>query len=243
MALLRAAADLLFPPACQVCRAPGPFPLCAACLAAMPLIRPPWCAGCGQPLDAAGGGVGCRWCRRRPSAFVRVRSSGIYAGVLREAIHALKFQGCRAMARPLGVLMARAAADDPFAARPDVVVPVPLHPTRLRARGFNQSALLASVVARELGGPATLEEALVRTDLAISQVRLAVDERRRNVRDAFAARIGLEGRRIVLVDDVVATGATAAACVKALRAAGAARVLVLTAARAVLGRPVQGRPG
>jgi ComF family protein len=236
VAILRAAADLLFPPACEVCRAPGLFPLCFACLAAMPVIAAPWCARCGQPLAAADGGGGCRWCRRRPSAFVRVRSSGIYAGVLREAIHALKFRGCRAMARPLGALMARAAADDPFAAHLDAVVPVPLHPTRLRARGFNQSALLAAVVARELGGLATVAGALVRADLTSSQVGLAVDERRRNVRDAFAAGIRLEGRRVLLIDDVVATGATAAACVKALRAAGAERVLVLTAARAVLGR-------
>lgn len=129
--------------------------------------------------------------------------------------------------------MAEVAMREPSYALADVIVPVPLHPSRRSERGFNQAELLASVVARERG--IAFDPALLgRTSPTPSQVGLQVTERRHNVREAFVSKAGAPGRTVLLVDDVISSGATAAACAAALRAAGAAEVLVLTAARTVL---------
>ena len=156
--------------------------------------------------------------------------------MLREALHAFKFRGKRAVARPLGDLLAEAGAGYPGARGAGLLVPVPLYPDRERERGFNQAALLAERLGR-LWGVAVAANALERTAATPAQTGLSGEERRRNVRGAFAvprpARVA--GRRVLLVDDVLTTGATADACARALRRAGAAEVGVLTVARAIAG--------
>ena len=169
---------------------------------------------------------------------------GEYEGSLRDIIHALKYEGRRSIAPPLGALMRSAGADLLHGA--DVVVPVPLHPRRERSRGFNQ----ADDLARTLGLP--VRPLLRRVRYTTSQIKLPKDERHRNVRDAFEyCRPALSERRrgiaaptrvegcpslVVLIDDVSTTGATLDACASVLKAAGAKEVRALTAARVVTGR-------
>lgn len=233
VALLRGLVDVLFPPVCQVCRASGEFPLCPRCRAGISLIRPPVCQKCGKPLRGPPDLVfTCIPCRHRRSYFTCARAAGVYDGPLRDAIHALKFGGCRAMAGPLGRLMAEVAATDPRL-RADIVAPVPLHPKRLRARGFNQAELLAAEVAGYLNIPIRAD-ALGRVRVTASQTALSRDERRANVRAAFEAVHLLQVGRVLLVDDVMSTGATAMECARALRHSGVPEVVMVSAALTVL---------
>ena len=188
---------------------------------------------CGRPLRGPPDLVfTCVPCRRRRLYFSQARAVGIYDGTLRDAVHALKFRGRAALSEPLGLLMAAGAQADPVARACDVIVPVPLHPHRQAARGFNQSELLARKIATALGRPVDVQ-VLRRTRDTPEQVGLPRADRRRNVRAAFAAAT-LMAERILLVDDVLSTGFTAASCAQALRAAGASEVAVLALARAVL---------
>jgi ComF family protein len=160
------------------------------------------------------------------------RSSYVYGGPLRDAIHALKYRGHQALAAPLGRLLAASAPLDVLAGVA-AVVPVPLHPRRQACRGFNQAELLARAVAGAAGAP-LVTSALRRMSQELSQAELRAPDRQRNVASAFApGRVVLSGT-VLLVDDVFSTGATADACATALRAAGADWVMVLTLARAVL---------
>lgn len=230
MALLRAVADLLFPPACQLCRQVGRFPLCPPCQGQFRLIVPPVCQRCGRPLRGPPGLVAtCLSCRYWWYHYASARAAGVYDGSLRDAIHALKFRGCRAMAAPLGALMAQVAWWEVPPA--GALVPVPLHARRLRERGFNQSELLARAIGRVLRIPVL--PALRRIRSTEAQSRLTVEARRENVRGAFQARGSLGGQAVVLVDDVVSTGFTASECARQLRRAGAREVHLLTAAMAL----------
>lgn len=160
------------------------------------------------------------------------RSLAIYEGPLRDAIRALKYRRQKTLAEPLGTLLARSVPAD-LAAGITAVVPVPLHPARQAARGFNQSLLLAQPVARALGAPLA-PRAIRRVQQEAAQAGLGASARRRNVQTAFAADEDVPAGRILLVDDVFSTGATADACARALLAGGAGGVAVLTLARAVL---------
>lgn len=159
------------------------------------------------------------------------RAAGPYAGWLRAAIQAFKFEDESDRAGHLAGLLAAAVADaGPF----DLAVPVPLHPSRLRERGYNQSALLAAGVARAVGADAA--DALVRIRATSQQAKLDAAARRANVAGAFAVAPGLApdalvGRTVLLIDDVATTGSTAGACAAVLVAAGAARVVLGTLAR------------
>ncbi|MDR7507537.1 MAG: ComF family protein, partial [Armatimonadota bacterium] len=205
MALLRGLLDLLFPAVCSVCREAGEYPLCSRCRAAFRLIRPPVCQRCGRPLRGPPDLVfTCIPCRHRRTYFRCARARGIYDGPLRDAVCALKFGRCRAMARPLGEMVAEVVGSDPRM-EADVVVPVPLHRRRLRERGFNQAELLAVEAGRLLGLPVR-SSALTRVRESPPQVGLGRDERRANVRGAFAAGDGVAGVRVLLVDDVLSTG-------------------------------------
>jgi ComF family protein len=162
----------------------------------------------------------------------RIRAAGVYDGTLRAAIHALKYDGRRSLARPLAALMLTHAGDVLTGA--DAVVPVPLHPSRHRSRGFNQ----ATDLARPLGPP--LVHALRRRRATTPQADLPAALRHANVREAFAATRALRrwrGATLVLVDDVSTTGATLDACASVLLEAGAGEVRAITAARAVKSQP------
>lgn len=244
-AVVQAALDLLFPPVCLVCGAIGHGArpsLCGACWRGIGRLAPPWCAICGRPRWTFGGPTGpppadgappevCGACRRHRPRFTYARAAALYDGVLREAVQALKFAGKTALAAPLGDLLLDACASG-LPVAPDVVVPVPLARSRERERGFNQAALLARRVARGLGLPLDARAAR-RVRATRAQSELSGSERRANVRGAFAARPGprLVGRHVLLVDDVLTTGATASECARALLGAGALTVGALAVAR------------
>jgi ComF family protein len=158
--------------------------------------------------------------------FDAAYSFGSYDGVVRELIHLYKYARIRTLVRPLGNLIYRAM---PLDERFDAIVPVPMHWMRRWRRGFNQSDLLARTLARRTGLPVV--KALSRSRATRAQAGLSHRARRANVSRAFRAR-PVEGKRILLIDDVMTTGSTAAACALALKKAGATRVTLLTVARA-----------
>jgi ComF family protein len=228
---------VLFAPLCATCHDPLDMPVqgavCARCRSRIQLLTEPLCATCGDTLASwrSDGGTAsqCVRCRRTPRVITRGRAVGAYEGVLREMLHALKYDGRRSIARPLGRLMRQAG--DTILEDADFVVPVPLHAFRLYRRGFNQAAELAAHV--EIPHLAALR----RRRATATQTDLPEAERHRNVRDAFAvrrsARSAVSESVVVLIDDVSTTGATLDACAAALLAAGAKEVRALTAARAV----------
>jgi len=180
------------------------------------------------PLDADGR---CALCRYGLRGFDAAYCFGAYEGVLRELIHLYKYGRVKTLARPLGALLAAAL---PREERFDAVTPVPLHWRRQWQRGFNQSELLARGIARRCAIPVV--HALKRVRPTVAQAGLSNTGRRQNVAAAFQLRRApwartVEGKRLLLIDDVMTTGSTAAACALALKRAGAARVALLTVAR------------
>ncbi len=229
--------DALLPPQCLACRTivDRPGRLCAACWGGMQFIAAPFCACCGLPFEVeAGPDMLCGECLREPPRFDRARAVLRYDAASRSPILAFK-HGDRTDAAPaFARWMAQAAADLVTAA--DVIVPVPLHRWRLLRRRYNQAALVALALGRLAGKP-VLPDLLRRTRATPSQGGLGRSERARNVQGAFALRSGLagkvQGKRILLVDDVFTTGATVEACARVLRRAGASHVDVAVLARVV----------
>ena len=241
--------SVLLAPRCAACARlldrPLGGPICDACWAAVRPITPPVCDACGDALPSwrvvSCGAARCPRCRRTTWAVDRGRTIGAYDGALRHIIHALKYGGRRSVARRLGQLMRDHAGD--LLSGVDYAVPVPLHPRRQRARGFNQAAELALT----LGLPAYV--LLGRVRYTPPQVALPAARRHANVRDAFRlmrerswglARSRLPGVSnccVLLVDDVSTTGATLDACARVLKRAGAREVRALTGARVALRRP------
>lgn len=219
----RAALDLLFPPRCALCRAGGSM-LCDACVALLPPADGDRCPRCWTPSAGL-----CAHCASgQVIAFISIRAPFVMEGGARDLVHQLKYGGMSALAAPMGALMAARVTGGC-----DLVVPVPLHRGRQRSRGYNQAALLARHTAA-VGGLRVDERAAARiratTPLARGMHRA---ERRAIVEGAFAARPErVEGRHILLIDDVATTGATLDACAHALLAAGAASVSCATFARA-----------
>lgn len=221
--------DLVFPPKCIVCGEINPHYLCADCI---PLIAPvsrPYCHRCGHPLR----GPRCRNCWGRVRSFTAARAAGDYTEVLREAIHAFKYGGMRQLADPLGHLLYRYLAmqsDIPWR-RADLIAPVPIHPTRQRVRGYNQSELLAERLSGMTGLP-LLIGGVVRNRRTRPQVELSSDMRRNNVRSAFSVLDPslVKGKNILLVDDVATTCSTIHECSLALVNAGALNVYVVCVA-------------
>ena len=224
---------LVFPTSCAACRAamdhPRRGPLCDGCWGSLP--RHGSVCGCGVPLLSPHTAV-CGRCRRGLSPFARGASLGPYHGALRVVIHELKYRGRRRAAAQLAQRLDREPRVREVLGGADALVPVPLHPRRLRERGFNQAELLAAELGGRAGVPVSSGTLVRRTDTA-SQAGLTAARRRANVAGAFAVRhrSRVAGRVLVLIDDVYTTGATARACAGALRAAGAAEVRLVTVAR------------
>ncbi|GAB4521829.1 MAG: ComF family protein [Roseibium sp.] len=230
------ALDFILPLRCLCCdaRVASRQALCAACWTDLPFLERPWCHRLGTPFAYdVGDGAWSPQAIAAPPLFDRLRAVAHYEGPARQLVLALKFSRRRELARPMARWMARSGAEilDPDC----LLVPVPLHWTRLLSRRFNQAADLAREVALETG--AHFEPQLLRRRRRTrQQVGLSAQDRRRNVRTAFALdperAAAAAGRRIVLVDDVLTTGSTVEACTRRLLAAGAASVDVLTFALA-----------
>lgn len=236
----RRAVDTVLPPRCLGCGTlvATSGAVCPACWAGIDFIVPPMCASCGLPFDYAPDQDGaraetmCGACIRHPPLYGRARSVMTYSDASRRFVLSFKHADRTDAAPAWGVWLARAGAD--LIAEADLVVPVPLHRRRLIARRYNQAALIAQALGRAANLP-VLVDALVRTRPTPSQGRMNRAQRERNVAGAFAVRQRrlqqVENARIVLVDDVMTTGATLTACIRPLLAAGAANVDVLTLAR------------
>jgi len=218
--------NALFPPRCAGCGQLGQE-WCATCRSRVQAIHDPVCPQCGRPQHNA---LPCSQCRHAPLEIDGIRSAVLFEGPLREAIHHLKYNGRTSLAGPLGSLLIVHWQARPLPA--DVIVPVPLHPARLRERGYNQSTLLAEQLGKACDLP-VVEAALTRIKATLPQVTLNAEQRKANVQEAFEARADLvQGRQIVLIDDVCTTGATLDACSHALKQAGAKSVWALTLGRA-----------
>jgi ComF family protein len=229
---LAAALDLLMPPLCPACKAPTQAPnrFCADCFGRLPAIPEPVCGRCGVPLPArAGGTTECLGCLKDPPPWISARAPFAYDAAARAAVVRFK-NGREEMATLLAGFLLPLLPRVPRL----LLVPVPLHRTRLMSRGYNQSALLARAIGAAAGLP-LLVDGLSRTRATRSSQGLSRSGRARNVAGAFRVparhQAAVAGRPILLVDDVLTTGATAAAATRALLKAGATSVHVLTFAR------------
>ena len=222
------ALDFLFPQWCVGCGKEGAF-ICCSCQRSLPRVMPPLCPRCGKPQSS---GTLCPACVNWQADIEGIRSPFRFEGVIRQAIHQLKYGNLRALAEPLAKLL-----NDYLVANPvpgEVLVPVPLHPKRLRERGYNQSKLLAKELDKLANLP-VVDDCLTRQQHAPPQARsLTVEERRSNVAGAFACRDhSLQNKRVLLIDDVSTSGATLDACATALKAVGATSVWGLVLAREI----------
>ncbi|HJX68874.1 MAG TPA: ComF family protein [Dehalococcoidia bacterium] len=220
--------DSFFPRRCVGCGRGGGF-LCPECVRELPRLMPPVCPRCGRPQAS---GMVCPGCWQRPTEIDGIRSPFRFDEVIRKAIHELKYRNLRAISNRLAELLADYLKESPLPR--EALVGVPLHPRRLRERGYNQSSLLARELGKHIGLP-VIEDCLIRVKQAQPQVKAAdVEERRRNVADAFVCRDErVKGKRIVLIDDVCTSGATLESCAAALKDKGATSVWGLTLAREI----------
>jgi len=235
MESLNRVADLLYPPACLRCHQhlrSRRSVFCVACLTSMPRTGRPICQRCGMMVSGAFDATDtCVGCRRRALAFEAARSPWVYTGPLRDALHLFKYRDHWRIGDWLADEMSVYAAETLPLERIDLVLPVPLHWLKRVLRGYNPAAELAQRIARELDLPYA-PQSLRRRRWTATQTTLHGRRRFRNVQDAFAANPRhVNGKRILLIDDVLTSGATAHACAGALRDAGARDVFVLTAAR------------
>jgi len=233
LALWRAGLDLIFPPRALDGSPTGAGGLPVDAWSRIHFLDGPVCDGCGQPFEFdLGPGARCAACMARPRAFAAARAACLYDDAVRDPILKLKHADRPDLAPLFALWIGRAARE--LVAEADAVVPVPLHPMRLLKRRYNQAAEIARPLARR-EGLAYLPDALIRRRATESQAGKSGSGRRRNVAAAFEApahrRHLIEGKRLLLIDDVMTTGATADGCARALKQAGAARVDVAVVAR------------
>jgi ComF family protein len=224
--------DILFPPRCAGCQKSGSI-LCPTCIAKVRPFAPPFCPHCGMALPTT-------YAIRRQCQYHRLylsglRASGSYEEPLRSYIHALKYDGNRRLAKPLGQLLAQTCIN--YGLRADAIVPVPLHRNRQKERGYNHAHLLAEVCAAQVNMPLRCDIVIRHRDTS-AQVGLTASQRQQNVAGAFSCipaftQGALYGRTFLIIDDVCTTGATVEACAAPLFAAGAKAVWGLVLARPV----------
>ena len=231
------AVGLVYPPSCVGCRAATSEAqgLCAQCWSGLGLIERPYCERLGTPFEIdLGPGLISPAAIADPPVFARARAACRFDGTARELVHRLKYGDRTELALMLGRMMAQAGRE--LIAEADLIVPVPLHRFRLWTRRFNQAAALAAAISRQSGRPFA-PQALARIKRTRQQVGLTKAQRADNLQGAFrvlpAIRPLVEGRRILLVDDVLTTGSTVNAASRALLRGGASAVDVLTFARVV----------
>jgi competence protein ComFC len=221
--------NILYPSLCPVCGKPSDSwrysPVCSECWSQTGKYRGPACRVCALPLSSEYSSV-CGQCIKEKPQYSKALFFGLYDGVLAEAINQLKFHGLKRLSKPLGRFLLDVDLP-PF----DGIVPVPLSLKGLRQRGFNQSLLLAIVVSRHFKAP-LLMDILSKKKETPPQIGLSKKERLYNLRNAFETKGDIESLRLLLIDDVMTTGATANECSRMLMKAGAKEVIVLTLARA-----------
>ncbi|MBC7358008.1 MAG: ComF family protein [Desulfacinum sp.] len=236
--LLRRISDWVLPPVCAGCGAVcGDFAAagwCRPCLDRISLVASPLCPGCGRPFPATEAMPDhlCGECLQGHFHFDRARSAALYEDPVRKGVLELKFHGSLPWAEALAGLILFNPETREILLEADLLVPVPLHTHRLRQRGFNQSSVLAGRLARKTGRK--VERVLIRHRKTRPQTRLSREERLENVRGAFqaAAPHMVDGKKVVLIDDVFTTGTTLSECARVLKRAGAASIAAVTAARA-----------
>jgi len=223
--------DFFFPRTCMGCGKVGDF-ICISCSRKMSRILPPLCQRCGRPESC---GAYCAECWGPKSSLDAVRSVFIFDGIVRQAVHELKYRNLRAVSGCLAAFMSRYFME--YGLTGDVLVPVPLHEKRLRERGYNQSLLLAAELSKQLSlavNPSLMKRVRNTGPQARSS---SVYERRVNMEKTFVCTSGeAAGRDIVIIDDVCTSGATLESCATALKVAGANRVLGFTLAREIYHR-------
>ncbi len=219
----------IYPADCPVCGNRSDLfvhaPVCSSCWSQIKRYDGPSCCICGLPFVSEHARI-CGDCLKTKPVFSKVIAYGLYEGVLKEAISQFKFHGLRRLSQPLGSLLS--GLEIPEA---DAIAPVPLTARGLRQRGFNQSLLVARALSKKTGIPLYLDS-LLKIKETPPQVGLSAAERRSNLTGAFTAKGELKNISILLIDDVVTTGATVTACSKALLKAGAKEITVLAIARA-----------
>ena len=213
---------------------PGGESFCPACFSLIRFVAPPLCPCCGIPMAGAGADHLCGDCLVSRPPYAIARAVARYEAVLLDAIHVFKYKGKITTGEILGKMMADHVYPGFSIADYSLIVPVPLHPKRLRERGFNQAVILAREISKRFSIP--LDFLILRRHIFTEpQVNLGRDQRKANIRGAFIVKDGkkIQGQKIILVDDVYTTGSTVKECAGALMKHGAAEVAVLTLARAV----------
>lgn len=229
-------ADLCFPSVCPLCRQTlqATTLFCPTCLGGIVPVISPRCSCCDLPFAALDGGDHlCQSCLQDPPPFLWAKSVGLYDGTLRRAVRKFKYEGDFNLDRSLAALMEKTlqGALEDFC--PDLLLPVPLHIDRLRQRSYNQALLLANFLGRSWRLPVA-SRLLLRIRPTPPQIGFKAAQRRRNLRGAFALSRPLQGERVLLVDDVMTTAATARECSRTLLDGGASAVAVAVLARARL---------
>lgn len=217
---------IFYPSVCPVCKkssSPPHEPFCSVCWNSIVPYNSSRCDICGLPLPEDTGI--CGECLRKKPYFNKVIFFGLYHGILKEAIHYFKYNGRRGLSRPMGEFFLR--MDIP---RADMIVPVPLHHKRLKQRGFNHASILAKRLSEIKCVPLNLN-LLMKMRETPAQVSLKREDRLKNLRNAFVVTEKLSGEKVILIDDVLTTGATASECSKVLLNAGALEVKVVVLAR------------
>jgi ComF family protein len=222
------ALNLLYPSTCPLCKKHSDSrehsPICKNCWDGIKQYLGPACSVCATPLVSEYATI-CESCINNSPKFSKVLNYGLYSGALAEAINRMKFYGIRQLAKPLTRLL----LDLPIP-KHNGVLPVPLNKKGLISRGFNQSLLISKILSKELGIP-LFTDALLKTKNTLPQIGLNAKQRMKNIKGAFAVGSNINGLKLLLVDDVMTTGATARECSKALINAGAKEVVVVTLAR------------
>jgi competence protein ComFC len=234
--LLRSLSSLLYPPACAICSASVDMDeyLCPDCHAKTTRIAAPFCATCSEPFSGAiSGPFTCANCSHRRLYFQAAVAVYRSRGIVRRVVHDFKYGRQMHLRHLVARWLCAALDDERLYGRPfDVIVPVPLHPAKERERGFNQAALLAELLGKRVSAP--IKPALERLRYTTTQTAFDRSERMENLHGAFRLREKADVRhlRVLLIDDVLTTGATLSECARVLKKAGAASVYAATAARA-----------
>ncbi len=222
--------NFIFPSTCPVCGSDSDSyrhnPICISCWKKIERYSGPACLTCGIPVISVHA-THCESCLQAPPPYSKIIYYGIYDGTLRKAIHLLKFRGIKRLARPIAALLSELPV--PGA---DGIVPVPLHSKKLKEREFNQTALISRHLSRDLGVPLLLD-ALKKDKETPAQINVTGKERLKNVRNTFSAGKAVKGLGLLLVDDVITTGATVRECAKVLTKAGAKSITVVALARSM----------